>query len=329
MPSISRHTHYPQRKLVATWIGYQVPRWTEENPIVAQVRGVFQRACNLETPVGRLITLLARERPGPVNIVVPELPEVLGRMTDGQSVIVTPGRVEAMEANVSIDLTSAPIWEQISPPDLPLATPSARHAAIQQAMEIALERAESPGLVHLLPDVFEPSDAGAPPAEGKIDFSLHAGMLLQARSAILQLEMLLTAGELEAALDVTTRLIGLGLGLTPSGDDFLTGLVLALNIADQAPGSEVSGIDAFGQGVVDRAVGCTTWVSVEQLRYAARGEAEQVIAEAVIALLWASEPLRPAIEALLDTGSSSGGDLLTGMCLGVNWLDRVQARVGS
>jgi hypothetical protein len=324
---MSRHTHRPRRRLKATWIGYQVPRWTEENPIVAQVRGVFQRACNLETPFGRLITLLALERPGPANIVVPELSEVLGRMADDQSVIITPTRLEATEENVVIDLTGAPIWEKISPPDLPLATPSARHAAIQQAMEIALERAESPGLVHLLPDVLEATDAGVPPAEGKVDFSLHAGMLLQARSAIIQLETLLVAGELEAALDVTTRLIGLGLGLTPSGDDFLTGLILALSIASQAPGSEVSGIDAFGQGVVDRAVGCTTWVSVEQLRYAARGEAEQMIAEAVIALLWASEQLRPAIEALLDTGSSSGGDLLTGMCLGVKWVDRVQVEV--
>lgn len=284
--------------------------------MVAQVRGVFQRACNLETPAGRLITLLALERPGPANIVVPELSEVLGRMADGQSVIITSTRLEATEENVVIDLTGAPIWQGVSPPDLPLPASPVRHGAVQTAMEIALERAESPGLIHLLPDLI----GGGGPEPG-FDFSLRAGLLLQARSAIIQLETLLAAGELEAALGVTTRLIGLGLGLTPSGDDFLTGLILTLNLADEAPGSEVRGIDLWGQRVVDLATGRTTWVSLEQLRYAAQGQAEQVIAEAAIALLWASEPLRPAIEALLDTGSSSGGDLLAGMCMSVSWLE--------
>ena len=300
-------------------VGYRVREWTAAGPLDAQTHGVFQRACNLELPGSRLITLLAPERPGPANIVVPALENVLGRVVDGQPMVVTTDRIEAPESSLVVDLAGARTWEGVSPPDLPLPGPPLRHGAVQTAIEIALERAESPGLIHLLPDL-----VGGGGSELGLDFSLRAGLLLQARSAIIQLETLLAAGELEAALGVTTRLIGLGLGLTPSGDDFLAGLILTLNIADRVPGGFVKGIDAFGRGVVDQAIGRTTLVSVEQLRYAAQGEAEQVIAEAAIALLWASEPLEPAIEALLDTGSSSGGDLLTGMCLGVKWLNRIQ-----
>ena len=314
---MNEQPHPPRRILKASHVGYQVLRWTEAGPIVAQVHGVFQRACNLETPAGRLVTLLAPDRPGPANIVVPALGQVLGQVQDDQSMTITPAHVEAPQANLMIDLSSTPIWAGLAPPNLPLPPPPARRAAVQVAMGIALSRAESPGLIHLLPDLAGEADTGpASPSPGMgLGHSLQGGILRLARSAVSRLETSLAEGELAAALDAATHLVGLGLGLTPSGDDLLTGLILTLKIADQAPGSEVSGIDAFGQGVVERAVARTTRVSVEQLRYAARGEAEETIAEAVMALLWAWDPLQPAIEALLDTGSSSGADLLAGMCI--------------
>jgi hypothetical protein len=321
---MSRQTLHPQRRLKATQVGYRVREMTQVGPVVAQVQGVYQRACNLEMPGGRLITLLAPARPGPANIVVPDLQGVLGRVADGQTVTVTSASLKVAEANLVIDLTGAPAWERVRPPDLPLPGRSVRHAAILAAMAIALERAESPGLIHLLPDLVGGTRAepGPLPVEMGLDFSLQAGMLLQARSAILQLETLLTAGELEASLACAKSLIGLGLGLTPSGDDFLTGMILTLHYANWAPGSETRGIAAFGRGVVGLAMGRTTPVSLEQLRYASHGEAEEVIARAAIALLWALESLRPAIEALLDTGSSSGSDLLSGMCIASKLLFR-------
>lgn len=322
---MSRRIDQPPRLLRASHVGYRVLEWTAAGPAHARTCGVFQRACNLETSAGRLITLLAPRRPGPATIVVPELEETLGRVAGGQPVIVATDRVEAPEAHLGIDLTCASIWERVLPPDLPLPDPPIRHRAIRAAMEIALERATSPGLVHLLPDLVGEIAAG--PYLGSaamgLDSSLREGMLLQARSAIIQLETIVAAGETEAALAAARGLIGLGLGLTPSGDDFITGLILTLTTADRAPGSRVKGIDAFGRGMVDQAAGRTTPVSLEQLRYAAQGEAEQVIAEAAIALLWARNPLRPAIEALLDLGSSSGGDLLTGICMAVKWLDHI------
>ncbi len=314
---MNQQPHPARRILKASHAGYQVLRWTEAGPIRAQVLGVFQRACNLQTSEGRLVTLLAPDRPGPANIVVPALGQVLGQVKDDQSMTITPIRVEAPQANLMIDLSSTPIWAGVAPPNLPLPTPPARRAAVQVAMGIALSRAESAELIHLLPELAGETDTGpaSPAPKAGLGPSLEAGMRHQARSAVSQLGTSLATGELEAALDAATHLVGLGLGLTPSGDDLLTGLILALKIADQAPGSEVSGIDAFGQEVVERAVARTTLVSVEQMRYAARGETEETIAEAAIALLWAREPLQPAIDALLDTGSSSGADLLAGMCI--------------
>lgn len=303
-------------RLKATYVGYRLRKWIQAGPVVAQVHGVFQRACNLAGPGGRLITLLAPARPGPATIVVPNLEAALGRVANGQSMILTPTRVEAPAADLAIDLASASIWEAVSPPNLPLPAPSARYAAIRAAVEIAQEREESPGLIDLLPDLITETPLDPVSAEVALDSPLRAGTLREARSVIRQLGTILPRGELEAALACATRLIGLGPGLTPAGDDVLTGLMLVLHYADRAPGTEVKWIDAFCRGVVDQAMGRTTWVSSEQLRYAAHGEAAQAIAEAAIALLWAQEPLRPAIAALLDTGSSSGSDLLSGMCIG-------------
>jgi hypothetical protein len=254
--------------------------------------------------------------------------------------------VAVPKANLVIDLTEAQIWEPVSPPDRPLPPASSRRAAVRAAMEIALEGTESAGLAYLLPELIKMTTPAPLAPESK----LEAGILRAAREAILELEVVLErmtteskarrTGDksdawgvpperigdgggtpvLEAAVASATRLIGLGPGLTPAGDDFLTGLILAFRYADAAPGTAVRGIDSFGRRVAEMAVGRTTRVSEEQLYYAARTEAEEVMARAAIALLWRAEPLRPAVETLLETGSTSGGDLLTGICTTSVWL---------
>ncbi|MFM9370721.1 DUF2877 domain-containing protein [Streptomyces sp. Da 82-17] len=110
------------------------------------------------------------------------------------------------------------------------------------------------------------------------------------------------------------RLLGLGPGLTPSGDDFLCGLLLAAHVAP-APPPWLAPLARLARD----AEGRTSLVSASLLRHAADGHCVAQAAR-VLRAAGAGDDLAPPLNALLAVGHSSGGDLLHGMCAGARVL---------
>jgi Protein of unknown function (DUF2877) len=84
------------------------------------------------------------------------------------------------------------------------------------------------------------------------------------------------AGDLAHAVDAAERIVGLGPGLTPSGDDALTGLLLALRLLGGAVpggGRAVWLADWIGAAVTAYACERTTALAATLLQCAARGQA--------------------------------------------------------
>lgn len=117
------------------------------------------------------------------------------------------------------------------------------------------------------------------------------------------------------------RLIGLGPGLTPAGDDLLAGLLAGLRVLAPAVSPTPVGVDdaaaALGRDIVRRALGRTTDVSVALLRHAADGAVVTPAARLLTALTRADGPvdrrIAAATDELLAVGSTSGRDLATGL----------------
>lgn len=126
------------------------------------------------------------------------------------------------------------------------------------------------------------------------------------------------AGDLAHAVDAAERIVGLGPGLTPSGDDALSGLLLALRLLGGAVpggGRAVWLADWVGAAVTAHASDRTTSLAATLLHCAARGEAS-VEAAAVLRGIAGQDPLVPAVRRLLATGHTSGADLAWGMLAG-------------
>jgi hypothetical protein len=121
--------------------------------------------------------------------------------------------------------------------------------------------------------------------------------------------------DLDAALRTATRLIGLGPGLTPAGDDVLAGTTAGLVLLGH-PAAE-----RFGFGVTSLAAGRTTELSRALLRHAAAGRVSGEFA-AVLRGLVGDGALAPAIDALLGTGSTSGRAMALGLCTAIDLVDR-------
>lgn len=106
-----------------------------------------------------------------------------------------------------------------------------------------------------------------------------------------------------------TRLLGLGPGLTPSGDDFLGGMMIALHAID----CEEAAISLW-TSIAPRMETRTTAISRAHLRAAAGGTGHEALHAILSNLLRGeSDSLRGNLDRVGAIGHSSGWDTLAGM----------------
>jgi hypothetical protein len=124
-------------------------------------------------------------------------------------------------------------------------------------------------------------------------------------------------GDLAHAVDAAERIVGLGPGLTPSGDDVLAGLLVSLRILGASVPRGRTAIwlaDWLGAAVTTHATR-TTALAATLLHCAARGQAGTELAS-VLRGIAGHSPLRPAVHRLLSVGHTSGADLAWGLVAG-------------
>lgn len=126
------------------------------------------------------------------------------------------------------------------------------------------------------------------------------------------------SGWLLGAVTAAEKLVGLGPGLTPSGDDVLAGLLVTLRHLGAATGCQKA-VDLagwLGAAVTFDARTRTTPISATLLHCAARGEAcPEVLA--VLRGLAGRRPLEAALRRLRGLGHTSGADLAQGIAIGL------------
>ncbi len=118
----------------------------------------------------------------------------------------------------------------------------------------------------------------------------------------------LRSGSVDAVLVAAARLVGLGEGSTPAGDDYLVGVLHALPLSGggRAESLPLAALASVGEGR-------TTAVSASWLAAAARGEASSVWRALLDALAAGDEPAaRGAAGAVRVTGHTSGAFSLRG-----------------
>lgn len=110
-------------------------------------------------------------------------------------------------------------------------------------------------------------------------------------------------------------LLGLGPGLTPSGDDVLLGLFAVLHL----PASPCEGWLQGGAPVLVGAAQATNAISLAALQAAAQGRVRASIAALLHQLLHGGgQSLHAALARVLAIGASSGGDIAAGLACGLD-----------
>lgn len=128
------------------------------------------------------------------------------------------------------------------------------------------------------------------------------------------------ADEMDMA-EAIGHFIGAGEGLTPAGDDFLAGFILAYE-RGHLSGLQENPLSETVKGLVEKFWGRTTVVSQTMLWYAAQGEGAAYVVKTVDAVYADSPAALNCAVRLAQIGASSGKYLLAGILAGCEtfWL---------
>ena len=268
----------------------------------ATVIGTTSRGIFLLTSRQRVIFLSYETYRGPLTINLEIQPDQPLPVFNGQVTILQPDEIAMADLGVHILLDQARVWTPPLPPItiLPL---EQIDFALRQITRMVIESKRGVGFVPLLPFIFDL------PARPTVPISLQPTIV-----NVVLLKQQLLHSPLTASLPQIKDLMGLGRGLTPSGDDFINGLLLAFNRIPQRLQYQAQ-LDELNHDVVEMAFSKTTALSANLIEAASRGSADERLLQALDGLLTGALSPEKIVQVLETYGSSSGIDALAGVCL--------------
>jgi hypothetical protein len=269
----------------------------------ARVIAVFPAALYLEMRGGpeprvlAVVTSDAGRLPNAVVIVASRREHPFRSVREGGDAFVGDGRIEADGLNVRIRR-----WWDPSP-----ALGGMQPAALARGVRALEAELTAAGAL----------TAAGPAGEGPMGGGLMGGGLAGHPDPAALAESC-AAGDLAGAVEAAERIVGLGPGLTPSGDDILCGLMVSLRLVGGAVRHGETAVwlaDWLGAAVTADAGTRTTALAATLLHCAAAGNAGAEVT-AVLRCLAGREPPAAAVRRLLAVGHTSGADLAHGVLAG-------------
>ena len=247
-------------------------------PFAARVHSVFDHAVNVQDGTDLITLTTGGSDDSPRTLVVTANSFAQLSLTRATRVTVRGSSLSV--GGLVVDFGQARRWQPVLP-----------------------EWAAHPGLVRDLERLVY--------AEGTGDSMRTDGVLRWTTRAF---EGALAVEDLDSAAGLGTRLIGLGGGLTPAGDDYLVGMCTALAL----PGEGWQPHRRLLARIIADNVHRTNDISSATLLQAARGRVRQTIIDVVRSLATGEAATLPGrVRRLLAIGHTSGSDIAAGLLGGV------------
>jgi hypothetical protein len=255
--------------------------------------GMSSRGIFIKTPSRWLVFISKEPYLGPLTINFPMMPE---NLAPGDKIDISYGEVSLRE-DLVISTHHLTSWQPETPDVNALSVESIRQRLISASVILSSSK-DSPGLNSLLPFLISPQD--------------NARIITGQKPRWIEdfYNELQRSNKFPSSNSIV-KLLGSGHGLTPSGDDFNVGYLLALNRWGHLLSSPAN-LTAINQQIVSAAYQKTTTLSANLIECAVMGMADQRLIDALDWLVAGKGHDVRVIEDLLSWGSSSGGDALVG-----------------
>jgi hypothetical protein len=291
------------RRIIARSVGSLASR----DFIGATVHSEFAQACNLEMSDRTLITLLDRSLGNAPHGIVCELPASFAFdsvVRAGFAALLHDGELTIERAGLVIDVSHASRWSgAVSQYPIDPSSPNVRRA-IGHLSELLQRSPLSYGLFASWSSAAE----AVSPLQAALARRLACCLPPLARGTVAR-----AAVPIQAAL---SPMIGLGVGLTPSGDDFIVGYLAAL-WSQSARDATLPPLLGLLRAPIESMTAKTGEISRQFILDASEGQFSEPLVDLVRAIADGDDE-RVAVTAAraLRIGHSSGADALLGLLLG-------------
>lgn len=286
-----------------------------------KVHTIFRRVINIVWSDGSLSSISRSDvSNGPANIVT-SLPVT----SDFTHYSIEPGTIVWMDTNlkvlyvgcISVSLKNATPWRSPLAHFKATLDPRQVHYNLEELSSwVNVASLNISGLVHLFPYLESLRNGTYLPQAHTEPVTYLAGQ------AINTLLPALRTGDRTSIKESVSSLIGLGPGLTPSGDDYLSGLLLSLTVFDPLISESFElAQKILRDTIMELAPGLTNDISYQMLVFAVKGTGSEQMENMVRVLFCASQNSNFLIQAAVDlsaVGASSGFDQLLGIMSGAS-----------
>jgi len=313
-------------ELLATSIDGFLAYWFGLNDVSGEIHSVFQQALNIRTSGGQLVSILSGADLAGPNTVLTELPEGMDFISmglrSGMPVRLQGTQMQLGDGDLRLRTGTARKWWPRLADGLESVDMGRLETNLRAVDREISEMSPGRGLGVLLSSVTDMATGRWEPIAAE-----HFDEMV--RRALPALRDLMTGflGQDDPALQRGVEgLIGLGSGLTPSGDDVLLGFIGALGaVSKRVNGPEM---ESILESLCDHVYGNrhrTTFISTNILAFACAGRMAAPVLNVIRAFLFEeTDALLDSVKVLLRQGDASGSEVLLGILLALSPLPHLE-----
>lgn len=293
----------------ASQISRNFYKWIGNKDRKAEIHSIFKSTVNILSDDGKFIPIVINDKPmSPFSIK-------LGTITDfkemdiqiGEKIILTKDYLKGEKINIFY--AHAEIWDDSI--NLTQNTVSLESLKLKLSIikEYIREKGNKEGIFELMQII--PYDL----YEGKED-NLDSSQLF-IKDRFIKFIKAFTNNDIEEINILSKKIIGFGPGLTPSMDDFLSGMMISNLYISHCLKFNIEHAYKINHQIVNNIENKTTRVSEEMLKQSSIGETNEDIRNLMISIIsFNNNGLKGLLDRVIKFGHSSGTDILCGIYIG-------------
>lgn len=262
--------------------------------------GLISRGLFLQLSSGWILFLSFEESRGPLTLTLLGDQSVMRNVKIGSPVICSQNDLKFPGQEVLISISDAAVWSPL-PPRFQILTRDHRLNYLDAVNGILARSAPASPITELLSYV--------------LDRNLKPGSQIPSYLPMLRsLQLACDSQENHLIAQSLSAFLGVGKGLTPSGDDLVIGFLLGVNRWANLNQCNVD-VEMLNSRIIELARTQTTTISLNLIESACAGQADERLVLAIDGLITGNIGPEACIKLLASWGNTSGLDSLTGMAL--------------
>lgn len=305
----------------ATAICKELYEYIQNNQPIGQVHSVFDNSFNVLDENNQFITFLGPSKPmSPNSIKIREKSSFLNSdIKQGQKLTFLKDYVLIEDSNIEVFYNKASLWDK---KPLLFLDGGLEKEFVENVLKklnkmgsFIVKEGKKDGIAPLLKTLIGRIKGLELLLDNKMNLSKREEFI---RERFLSFIDSYIMGDLDAIARKAGSIVGYGVGLTPSMDDFLSGIMVSQVYLSAYLNHDLSRTFEVNKAIIKHIKNKTTLISQEMMIHSSRGEVNEDVRNLMIFFITGSslEDFYKCLKKVSDIGETSGIDMISGIYIG-------------